>query len=702
MSKNKFLMILAIICIAVLFTAACSDPNSNAYEIMLESETELELGMSGVNLDFAKAKQQSVSFNSDTRVKTGYENIALKKTVIVSKIHSYPYNQTLAVDGNSSTAWGSSKIVPETDYYICVDLGEITPINGIGLYWFGSESAMEYSIFISNDISDQNNWNFIHKSKKVNTEANRIDKLISDNGRSCRYIAINLLSINPDNNFNVYGLREFEIYQKNDPVVSFTDSNFEAVVRLAIEKPTGDIFTSDLSTLEMLDVDAKKIGSLDGLSYFTNLKALYCNDNPDLSSIDLSNNPLLEALSVSGCRLTNLDIFSNIDLVEMDCINNQLTSLDTTNNNLLTYIDATKNQFTTSSIDSLLAQFLEKARNGMEYGYMLLTGQNPIAVPSAAGMKILNTINLEFKDDWHIEVDINIEPEIILNHVQTPGPPIYGSDIVRTRRFGDYNNNTWDNVYALSRYALFHSYNNGLTWERLPLPIENAALYDFACFNNKLYLATARAVYWTANNGLTWNISYNWMTMCALGPHEQMNDPNNKYLYALNSTDVYRTKDGITWEKIHSIGAGSSTLGDIYAKGSTIIISSMDGVCISTDDGETWSNHLDNKAIWSVYEYNSVIYAGDHSNDILYITEDYGTTWNEISGFDGILEIYANDDMTLIGTKNGVFVSSGNLNSGKYFTSDLPGNYVKSMNILGNSLIVGTDLGFAEYKITIE
>lgn len=43
------------------------------------------------------------------------------------------------------------------------------------------------------------------------------------------------------------------------------------------------------------------------------------------------------------------------------------------------------------------------------YGYMLLTGQNPVAEPSTAGMETLNTLNTEFKDYGHIEVDITIE-----------------------------------------------------------------------------------------------------------------------------------------------------------------------------------------------------------------------------------------------------------------------------------------------------
>ena len=65
----------------------------------------------------------------------------------------------------------------------------------------------------------------------------------------------------------------------NDIVVTFADSNLEAVIRATISKPTGDIHRSDLEALTFLDANDLEIDSLRGLEYCTNLVQVFLNFN---------------------------------------------------------------------------------------------------------------------------------------------------------------------------------------------------------------------------------------------------------------------------------------------------------------------------------------------------------------------------------------------------------------------------------------
>ena len=70
------------------------------------------------------------------------------------------------------------------------------------------------------------------------------------------------------------------------------------------------------------------IKSLQGIEYFTNLRVLICHSNK-LTSVNLSNNKLLESLTIYRNNLTSLDLTSNTKLKFLDCWQNTtMTSLN--------------------------------------------------------------------------------------------------------------------------------------------------------------------------------------------------------------------------------------------------------------------------------------------------------------------------------------------------------------------------------------
>lgn len=84
------------------------------------------------------------------------------------------------------------------------------------------------------------------------------------------------------------------------------------------------------------------IASLNGIEYFTGLTELYCSWN-QLTSLDLSNNTVLNYLYCFGNHLTSLDVSNNTALTMLSCNGNNLTSLDVSNSTVLTMLDCSNN-----------------------------------------------------------------------------------------------------------------------------------------------------------------------------------------------------------------------------------------------------------------------------------------------------------------------------------------------------------------------
>ena len=93
------------------------------------------------------------------------------------------------------------------------------------------------------------------------------------------------------------------------------------------------------------------IASLEGLSAFTNLTQVVCEDN-QLTELDVSGLPNLTALDCSSNQLTSLDVSGASGLERLDCANNQLTGLDLSAQTDLTALDCSSNQLTSLDVSA--------------------------------------------------------------------------------------------------------------------------------------------------------------------------------------------------------------------------------------------------------------------------------------------------------------------------------------------------------------
>jgi hypothetical protein len=106
-----------------------------------------------------------------------------------------------------------------------------------------------------------------------------------------------------------------------------------------------------VSNIVELDLDSRRISSLEGIEALPSLEYLSCNHN-QLSSLDLSKNPKLTTLKCNSNKLITLNVSSNTELVELDCSHNLLAGLDLSSNTKITNIYCGSNPFESLDLSS--------------------------------------------------------------------------------------------------------------------------------------------------------------------------------------------------------------------------------------------------------------------------------------------------------------------------------------------------------------
>lgn len=122
----------------------------------------------------------------------------------------------------------------------------------------------------------------------------------------------------------------------NAQIVNIPDPNFKTALTVnhapVIDTNNdGEIQVSEAEAADLIDVNSDSISDLTGIEAFINLSFLDCSFN-NLTSIDVSNNTLLEILNCSNNQLTSIDISNNPDIFQLECRSNNLSTLDISSN----------------------------------------------------------------------------------------------------------------------------------------------------------------------------------------------------------------------------------------------------------------------------------------------------------------------------------------------------------------------------------
>jgi len=118
--------------------------------------------------------------------------------------------------------------------------------------------------------------------------------------------------------------------------------------------------TSAIDTVSALYLGffISNISDLTGIKDFTLLKTLSISPSLNLTTLDVSQNLLLETLTCSNNQLTSLDVSNNTALILLYCAGNQLISLDVTNNITLINLQCQNNDLTSLDVSNNTALIL--------------------------------------------------------------------------------------------------------------------------------------------------------------------------------------------------------------------------------------------------------------------------------------------------------------------------------------------------------
>ena len=174
-------------------------------------------------------------------------------------------------------------------------------------------------------------------------------------------------------------------------VKCFPDETFRKYLEQFDKDDDGYLGTDERNAVTKIAVGDMDITTLEGISYFPNLEALYCQLN-DLTELDVSQNPALKTLSCwANFYLTSLDVSKNTELTVLDCAGTRLTSLDVSKNTVLKTLKCGASRL--SSLDVSKNTELEELSCGQNQLSSLDVSQTAVTTLDAEDNKI--DINVE-------------------------------------------------------------------------------------------------------------------------------------------------------------------------------------------------------------------------------------------------------------------------------------------------------------------
>lgn len=178
-----------------------------------------------------------------------------------------------------------------------------------------------------------------------------------------RYLDLRDNSLTSINVTNLTNLKYLNIWgnQISSPDISHNanleELDIEGINSLNISHLTNKLKTLGIRNCNLTNLDLSNFNSLvrmyvtdnnnlTSLTLPTSMADLQMENNPLLSSINLSALTALQRLCYSNCGLTSIDVSHNTALRALVCNDNQLTDLDVSNNSALQILKCNNNQLT--------------------------------------------------------------------------------------------------------------------------------------------------------------------------------------------------------------------------------------------------------------------------------------------------------------------------------------------------------------------
>ncbi len=250
-------------------------------------------------------------------------------------------------------------------------------------------------------------------------------------------------------------------------------------------------------------------------------------------------------------------------------------------------------------------------------------------------------------------------------------------------------------IYDDSKTIMTTNMYNGST-----TGINSNYVNDIFISGSNMYVATIAGLSVSKDKGQTWSYkdSSNGLpigfvnSVFAIG--------NNIYAGTYSGGLAISNDGGNTWHTVnHNNGLhdDSNIVYSVFAVDEMIYAGTSDGVSLSSDNGKTWTHHLDGIKIKRLFATNRSAYAVAANTNAIYISTDYGNTWskksNNLSNKQPVA-IFVNGGVIYLGLSDGTVATS--LDNGEHFTiKSLPDTLVTANSIYQKNgrLFAGSDTG---------
>ncbi len=210
-----------------------------------------------------------------------------------------------------------------------------------------------------------------------------------------------------------------------------------------------------------------------------------------------------------------------------------------------------------------------------------------------------------------------------------------------------------NDLYAGSSYGagLFHSTNNGGTWNLLNNGLTNGYVNAIAFIGSDIYLGTHGGAYVSYNNGANWTIINNGLSGEILSLLTIGTD-----LYAGGVGGMYKsTNGGLNWTSINN-GLTNYDIRSLVVIGTKIFAASYNGgIFVSNNYGANWTsanNGLTNDSVQVLIVEDTILFAGTDGSGV-FMSDDGGLNWIDINlglGNYYILSLAISDNSLYSGT----------------------------------------------------
>jgi len=337
-----------------------SQNNDGLYTSIPDQKFEQKLINLGIDTDGINGKVLKSNAASVTSL-----NLNNEKIEDLTGIEDFTALENLLVVGDSLTSLDLSKNIKLISLYCQSNkLKNLNISKNIALTYLNCDDNALNALDISNNTSLEYLECSYNALQILDISNNTLLK-----GLRCNVNNLNILNLKNGNNTILGTTPNYEVNFKDNPNltciqvddVSFSNKNWsdskdviasfnifcksvyslipdplfeQKLIDLGIDNDglNGKISNADIKGVTSLFLSNSNITDLSGIEGFTGLKHLDCSNN-QLTSLDLSNNILLETLDASSNELTSLDLSKNSKLTVAYVVSNPLTFLNLQNGN---------------------------------------------------------------------------------------------------------------------------------------------------------------------------------------------------------------------------------------------------------------------------------------------------------------------------------------------------------------------------------